>query len=200
MSSTTELWQMLVVCFSAIFTGNILLTTFLGMCPFLAVSRQVKASVGLGFAVVFVMTFTSLLNWLAYRYVLVPMELEFFRFILFIIIIATFVQFVEMVLERYSPVLYQNLGIFLPLITVNCAILGASLFMVIREYTLLVTVGYGFGSGVGWMLAIIAMAGIRQQMAVERVPKGLQGPGITLIIAGLMALGFIGFAGVLQGS
>jgi Na+-transporting NADH:ubiquinone oxidoreductase subunit E len=146
------------------------------------------------------MTFTSLLNWFAYRYVLVPLELEFFRFILFIIIIATFVQFVEMVLERYSPVLYQNLGIFLPLITVNCAILGASLFMVIREYTLLVTIGYGFGSGVGWMLAIVAMAGIRQQMAVERVPKGLQGPGITLIIAGLMALGFIGFTGVLQGS
>ncbi len=199
MTLTTELWQMLVVCFSAIFTGNILLTTFLGMCSFLAVSRQVKASVGLGVAVVFVMTFTSLLNWLAYRYVLVPMELEFFRFILFIII-AAFVQFVEMVLERYSPVLYQNLGIFLPLITVNCAILGASLFMVIREYTLLVTVGYGFGSGAGWMLAIVAMAGIRQKMAVERVPKGLQGPGITLIIAGLMALGFIGFTGVLQGN
>jgi Na+-transporting NADH:ubiquinone oxidoreductase subunit E len=200
MSLTTELWQVLVVCFSAIFTGNILLTTFLGMCPFLAVSRQVKASVGLGVAVVFVMTFTTFLNWLAYRYVLVPMELEFFRFILFIIIIATFVQFVEMVLERYSPVLYQNLGIFLPLITVNCAILGASLFMVIRDYTLLVTVGYGFGSGAGWMLAIVAMAGIRQQMSVERVPKGLQGPGIALIIAGLMALGFIGFTGVLQGS
>jgi Na+-transporting NADH:ubiquinone oxidoreductase subunit E len=199
MSLTAELWQMVVVCFSAVFTGNILLTTFLGKCPFLAVSRQVKASVGLGFAVVFVMTCTSLLNWLAYRYVLVPLDLEFFRFILFIIIIATFVQFVEMVLERYSPVLYQNLGIFLPLITVNCAILGASLFMVIREYTFLVTVGYGFGSGAGWMLAIVAMAGIRQKMAVERVPAGLQGPGITLIIAGLMALGFIGFTGVLQG-
>lgn len=200
MNASAELWQMVVVCFSAIFTGNILLTTFLGMCPFLAVSRQVKASVGLGFAVVFVMTCTSLLNWVAYRYVLAPLDLEFFRFILFIIIIATFVQFVEMVLERYSPVLYQNLGIFLPLITVNCAILGASLFMVIREYTFLVTIGYGFGSGVGWMLAIIAMAGIRQQMAIQRVPKGLQGPGITLIIAGLMALGFIGFTGVLQGS
>ena len=198
MNPTAEVWQMLVVCFSAVFTGNILLTTFLGMCPFLAVSREVRAAVGLGFAVVFVMTFTSLLNWLAYRYVLIPLELEFFRFILFIIIIATFVQFVEMVLERYSPVLYQNLGIFLPLITVNCAILGASLFMVIREYTFLVTVGYGFGSGLGWMLAITAMAGIRQKLAVERVPKGLQGPGITLIIAGLMALAFMGFTGVLQ--
>jgi Na+-transporting NADH:ubiquinone oxidoreductase subunit E len=190
---------MVVVCFSAVFTGNILLTTFLGMCPFLAVSREVRAAVGLGIAVVFVMTFTTLLNWLAYRYVLIPLKLEFFRFILFIIIIATFVQFVEMVLERYSPVLYQNLGIFLPLITVNCAILGASLFMVIRDYTFVVTVGYGFGSGVGWMLAITAMAGIRQKMAVNRIPQGLQGPGITLIVAGLMALAFIGFTGVLQG-
>jgi Na+-transporting NADH:ubiquinone oxidoreductase subunit E len=196
---TGELWQMVVVLFSAVFTGNILLTTFLGMCPFLAVSREVRAAVGLGFAVVFVLTFTSLLNWVVYRYVLVPLELEFFRFIMFIIVIATFVQFVEMVLERFSPVLYQNLGIFLPLITVNCAILGASLFMVIREYTFTVTVGYGFGSGVGWMLAITAMAGIRQKMAVAKVPVGLQGPGITLIIAGLMALAFIGFTGVLQG-
>ncbi len=199
MTASGELWQMVVVLFSAVFTGNILLTTFLGMCPFLAVSREVRAAVGLGLAVVFVITFTTLLNWLVYRYVLVPLELEFLRFILFIIMIATFVQFVEMVLERFSPVLYQNLGIFLPLITVNCAILGASLFMVIREYTFLVTVGYGFGSGVGWMLAITAMAGIRQKMAVARIPKGLQGPGITLIVAGLMALAFIGFTGVLQG-
>lgn len=199
MTMTGELWQMVVVCLSAVFTGNILLTTFLGMCPFLAVSREVRAAVGLGVAVVFVMTSTTLLNWIAYRYVLVPLELEFFRFILFIIIIATFVQFVEMVLERYSPVLYQNLGIFLPLITVNCAILGASLFMVIREYTFIVTVGYGFGSGVGWMLAIMAMAGIRRKMTAARVPQGLQGPGITLIVAGLMALAFIGFTGVLQG-
>jgi len=199
MSLGPELWHMLAVFFSAVFTGNILLTTFLGMCPFLAVSREVKSAFGLGMAVIFVLTCTCVLDWVAYRYVLVPLELEFFRFILFIIIIATFVQFVEMVLERYSPVLYQNLGIFLPLITVNCAILGASLFMVIREYSFLVTIGYGFGSGVGWALAIIAMAGIRQKMAVARIPKGLQGPGITLITAGLMALAFIGFTGVLQG-
>ena len=199
MSFGAELWHMLAVFFSAVFTGNILLTTFLGMCPFLAVSREVKSASGLGIAVIFVLTCTCVLDWVAYRFVLVPLELEFFRFILFIIIIATFVQFVEMVLERYSPVLYQNLGIFLPLITVNCAILGASLFMVIRDYSFLVTIGYGFGSGVGWALAIIAMAGIRQKMAVARIPRGLQGPGITLITAGLMALAFIGFTGVLQG-
>lgn len=193
-----EVWLAVVTCFAAIFTQNILLTTFLGMCPFTSVSREVKTAMGLGGAVVFVMTFTTLLNWLAYYYVLVPLELEFFRFILFIIIIAAFVQFVEMVIDRYSPKLYQTLGIFLPLITVNCAILGTSLFMIIREHSFIVTLGYGFGSGVGWLLAILAMAGIRQRLNEARVPKGLQGPGITLIIAGLMALAFVGFTGVLS--
>ena len=193
-----EIWLGIIACFSAVFTQNILLTYFLGMCPFTSVSREIKTSAGLGVAVIFVMTCTVALNWLAYRYVLVPLELEFFRFILFIIIIAAFVQFVEMVIDRYSPTLYEKLGIFLPLITVNCAILGASLFMIIREYSFIVTIGYGFGSGAGWMLAIMAMAGIRQRLDESRVPAGLQGPGITLIIAGLMALVFIGFTGVLQ--
>jgi Na+-transporting NADH:ubiquinone oxidoreductase subunit E len=137
---------------------------------------------------------------MVYHFVLERLGLEFFRFIMFIIVIAAFVQFVEMVIDRFSPSLYQRLGVFLPLITVNCAILGASLFMVIRDYSFIVTVGYGLGSGIGWFLAIIAMAGIRQRLANERIPRGLQGPGITLIIAGLMALAFIGFAGVLQGT
>jgi Na+-transporting NADH:ubiquinone oxidoreductase subunit E len=176
----------------------VILTLFLGLCPFIAVSRQVRTSLGLGVAVIFVMTCTSLLNWAAYHWVLVPLKIEFFRFILFIIIIAAFVQFVEMVLERYSPVLYQNLGIFLPLITVNCSILGASLFMVVREYSFIVTVGWGLGSGVGWMMAILAMAGIRTRLQTERIPAGLRGPGITMLVAGLMALAFIGFSGVLQ--
>ncbi len=197
MNMTAELWAALVTCFAAVFTGNILLSYFLGMCPFASVSREVKTALGLGCAVVFVMTSTAALNWLAYRFILKPLELEFFRFVLFIIIIAAFVQFVEMVIDRYSPKLYYNLGIFVPLITVNCAILGASLFMVIRDYSFIVTVGYGFGSGLGWLLAILAMAGIRQRLANDRIPAGLQGPGITLIIAGLMALAFIGFAGVL---
>jgi Na+-transporting NADH:ubiquinone oxidoreductase subunit E len=195
---TSEIWHAVIVCFSAVFTGNILLSYFLGLCPFIAVSREIKTATGLGMAVVFVITFTALLNWLAYHYILVPLHLEFFRFILFIITIAAFVQFVEMAIERYSPLLYTNLGIFLPLITVNCAILGASLFMVIRDYSLITTVGYGLGSGLGWMLAIVAMAGIRQRLNNSRIPKGLQGPGITLIVAGLMALAFIGFSGVLQ--
>lgn len=199
MNAETQMAQAMIVCLSAVFTNNILLTYFLGMCPFLGCSREVKTSIGLGLAVIFVLTSTCVLNWVTYHYVLVPLGLEFFRFILFIITIAAFVQFVEMLLDRTSPLLYQKLGIFLPLITVNCAILGASLFMVIRDYSFVVTVGYGLGSGIGWFLAIIAMAGIRQKLANERIPRGLQGPGITLIIAGLMALAFIGFTGVLQG-
>ena len=200
MNLSAEMWQAFVVCISAIFTQNILLSYFLGFCPFIGVSRELKASIGLGGAVIFVMVSTCMLNWLAYHYVLEPLNLQFFRFILFIIIIAAFVQFVEMVIDRFSPRLYQVLGVFLPLITVNCAILGVSLFMVIRDYTFIVTIGYGLGSGIGWFLAIIAMGAIRQKLKNERIPAGLQGPGITLIIAGLMALAFIGFTGVLQGS
>ena len=194
-----EFTHAFIVFVSAIFTQNILLTYFLGLCPFIGVSREVKTSFGLGLAVIFVLSATCLLNWLAYHYILAPLNLEFFRFIMFIIIIAAFVQFVEMVIERYSPFLYQRLDVFLPLITVNCAILGASLFMVIRDYTFIVTIGYGLGSGIGWFLAIIAMSGIRQRLVNDRIPKGLQEPGITLIITGLMALAFIGFTGVLQG-
>ncbi len=186
------------IFFAAIFTNNILLTNYLGMCSFLAVSREVSTSVGLGGAVVFVMTATSVLNWLAYRYILVPLDLIYLRYIVFIVIIAAFVQLVEMIFERVSDKLYAALGIFLPLITVNCAILGASLFMIIRNYTLVNSLFYGMGSGIGWMIAIIAMAGIRQKMARSRVPRGLAGAGITLIIAGIMALAFMGFSGMIK--
>jgi Na+-transporting NADH:ubiquinone oxidoreductase subunit E len=199
MNIKAELWQALAVCISAIFTQNILLMYFLGLCSFIGVSRELKTASGLGAAVIFVMTATCAINWLAYYYILVPLNLVFFRFILFIIIIAAFVQFLEMLIDRYSPVLYMKLGVFLPLITVNCAILGAVLFMVIREYSFIVSIGYGFGSGVGWFMAIMAMAGIREKLANDRIPRGLQGPGITLFIAGLMALAFIGFTGVMQG-
>lgn len=169
------------------------------MCSFLSVSRQVKTALGLGLAVIFVMTCTVVLDWLAFQFILKPLAIVYLRYIIFIVIIAAFVQFIEMVIERYSPVLYQNLGIFLPLITVNCAILGASLFMVIREYDLAEGLVFGLGSGIGWMLAILAMAGIRERLNNARIPRGLQGPGITLILAGLMALAFIGFTGVLTG-
>jgi Na+-transporting NADH:ubiquinone oxidoreductase subunit E len=194
----TEGLTFYAIFFAAIFTNNILLTNYLGMCSFLAVSREVDTSVGLGLAVVFVMTATSILNWLAYHYILVPLDLIYLRFIVFIVIIAAFVQLIEMIIERASDKLYSSLGIFLPLITVNCAILGVSLFMIIRNYSFINSLFYGMGSGIGWALAIIAMAGIRQKMARSRIPRGLAGAGITLIIAGMMALAFMGFSGVIK--
>lgn len=188
----------LTVLFAAIFTNNILLTNFLGMCSFLAVSKEIKTSLGLGFAVIFVMACTSVLNYLIYYFILEPLDLTYLRFIVFIVVIAAFVQLVEMIIERVSETLYAALGIFLPLITVNCAILGASLFMIIREYDLLSSFTYGLGSGIGWFLAILAMAGIRQKIAKARIPRGLEGAGITLIITGMMALAFIGFTGMIN--
>jgi Na+-transporting NADH:ubiquinone oxidoreductase subunit E len=189
----------LVILFAAVTTDNILLARFLGMCPFLAVSSQLKSSLGLGAAVIFVLTFTTALNWLVYHKLLVPLELEYLRYIAFIIVIAAFVQVVEMAIERVSMVLYMALGIFLPLITVNCAILGGSLFMVTRSYGFLQSVAFGFGSGMGWAVAIVAMAGIRQKMAKRaKVVPQLEGAGIALIIAGIMALAFVGFSGVLR--
>ena len=168
------------------------------MCPFLGASREVKTALGLGTAVVFVLSFTSVLNWLVYYLVLQPLGLEYLRFIVFIIVIAAFVQVAEIIVERISEKLYNALGIFLPLITVNCAILGVSLFLVIRDYTLWVALFYGLGSGLGWMMAIVAMAGIRQKMARSRVPQPLAGAGIALIIAGIMAIAFMGFSGVIS--
>ncbi|MFT9497122.1 NADH:ubiquinone reductase (Na(+)-transporting) subunit E [Anaerosolibacter sp.] len=188
----------IVILLAAIFTNNMIFSNFLGMCSFIAVSKEINTSLGLGQAVTFVITATTILNYLVYHYVLIPLHLEYLRFIVFIIVIAAFVQLVEMVLERYMPNLYYALGIFLPLITVNCAILGVSLFMVIREYSFLQSVAFGLGSGLGWTLAILALAGIRQKIKKNRIPKGLEGPGITLIIIGLMALAFTGFSGIVQ--
>ncbi|MEY8416429.1 NADH:ubiquinone reductase (Na(+)-transporting) subunit E [Tissierella praeacuta] len=187
-----------VIFFAAIFTNNMIFSNFLGMCSFIAVSREIPTSLGLGQAVTFVLACTTIINYLIYHYVLLPLHLEYLRFIVFIISIAAFVQLLEMIVERYLPNLYYALGIFLPLITVNCAILGVSLFMIIRNYNLLQSIGFSIGSGIGWTLAIVALAGIRQKMKKASVPKGLEGPGITLIITGLMALAFIGFSGIVQ--
>jgi Na+-transporting NADH:ubiquinone oxidoreductase subunit E len=185
--------------FAAIFTNNILLTNFLGLCPFLAISRQKKPALGLGAAVVFVMGSTAVLNHLVYYNVLLPLGLEHFRYIVFIVIIAAFVQLVEMTVERFFPALYFILGIFLPLITVNCAILGASLFMIIRKYTLLQSAVYGVGSGIGWMLAIVAVGAIREKIQkTAKLPRGLEGAPLTLIITGLMSLAFLAFSGMIQ--
>jgi len=188
----------LYILFGAIFTNNILLTNFLGMCSFLAVSKDIKTSIGLGIAVTFVMTFTSALNWIVYYYILIPIGAEFLRFIIFIVVIAAFVQALEMIIERVSESLYISLGIFLPLITVNCAILGLSLFMIIRNYNFINSVIYGFGGGVGWAFAITIMAGIRSKLKIDKIPKGLENAGISLIIAGIMSLIFIGFAGIIK--
>ena len=185
--------------FAAIFTNNILLTNFLGLCPFLAMSREVKSAFGLGVAVIFVMTCTTVLNNLVYYHILIPLHLVHLRYIVFIVVIAAFVQLVEMAVERFFPALYFVLGIFLPLITVNCAILGASLFMIIRKYSLLQSAVYGAGSGMGWMLAIIIVGAIREKITkVAKLPRGLAGPAITLFITGLVSLGFMAFSGMIK--
>ena len=194
-----QLVNPLVIFFAAITTNNILLTNFLGMCSFLAVSKDLKSSIGLGGAVIFVSTFTAPLNWLVFHKLLVPYNLEYLQYIAFIVVIAAFVQIVEMIIERVSTVLYLALGIFLPLITVNCAILGCSLFLVIRQYTLIQSIAYGLGSGTGWALAIVALAGIRVRMEKRsKVIPELEGPGIALIITGIIAMAFIGFSGIVR--
>jgi Na+-transporting NADH:ubiquinone oxidoreductase subunit E len=193
------LTNLLVIFLAAAFTENILLTRFLGMCSFLAISRQMKTSVGLGVAVVFVTTFTAALNWLLHTYVMVPLHIEFLEFIVFIVVIAAFVQLVEMIIERYSPSLYFSLGIFLPLITVNCAILGVSLFMLNKQgFRFWESLVFGFGSGIGWLIAILLMAGIREQIKEDKIPVGLRGSGITLIITGIISLAFIAFSGMIK--
>ena len=191
--------QLLVIFLAAAFTDNILLSRFLGMCSFLAISRQLKTSVGLGFAVVFVTTFTAAINWLLHTYVTIPLHIEFLELIIFIVVIAAFVQLVEMIIERFSPSLYFSLGIFLPLITVNCAILGVSLFMLNKQgFGFWESLVFGFGSGVGWLIAIVLMAGIREQIKEDKIPAGLRGSGITLIVTGIIALAFVAFSGMIK--
>ncbi|PNR95740.1 electron transport complex protein RnfA [Petrotoga sp. 9PWA.NaAc.5.4] len=183
--------------FASIFTSNILLSNFLGMCSFISVSKDFNSSNGLGLAVTFVMTITTAINWLVYHYLLVPFGLDYLRYIVFIIVIAAIVQISEMVIERMSTNLYMSLGIFLPLITVNCAIMGVALFMQIRNYNFLQSVVFGLGSGLGWWLAIILLASIRKKVDNSPVPGPLKGPGITLITIGFMAMAFMGFSGML---
>ena len=189
---------LVLIFVSAAFTDNILLARFLGMCSCLGVSKKVDTSVGLGLAVIFVMASTSALNYLIYRHILIPLGLQYLRLITFIVVIAAFVQLVEMIIERLSPGLYNALGIFLPLITVNCAILGISLFMLNKPYGLLQTFAFGAGSGFGWLIAITLVGGIREKINESALPKGLEGPGITLIVIGIMSLAFIGFSGMIK--
>ncbi|MCL1073681.1 NADH:ubiquinone reductase (Na(+)-transporting) subunit E [Shewanella dokdonensis] len=190
----------------SIFIENMALSFFLGMCTFLAVSKKVKTAMGLGIAVIVVMTISVPANQVIYQGLLAPgalawagfpdADLSFLKFITFIGVIAALVQILEMALDKYFPPLYNALGIFLPLITVNCAIFGAVSFMVERDYTLGESAVFGFGSGAGWALAIVLMAGIREKLKYADVPAGLRGLGITFLTAGLMALGFMSFSGV----
>ncbi|MDD2458671.1 MAG: Rnf-Nqr domain containing protein [Eubacteriales bacterium] len=186
----------LVIFFASILTSNMILSNFLGMCSYLSVSSEFKTASGLGKAVTLVMVFTTAINYLVYRYVIEPLDLVYLQYIIFIMVIAALVQIIEMVMDRFLPDLHIKLGIFLPLITVNCAILGITLFMVIRQYTFVQSIFFGIGSGVGWWLAIIALAAIREKMAKTKLPRGLEGPGISFIITGIMALAFIGFSGI----
>lgn len=206
MTESTTIGHLAIIFMAAILTNNILLAKFLGMCSFIAISRNMKTAWGMGVAVTFVTFCTAMLNYAIYYGVLVegaPLcaaDLKFLHFLVFIMTIAGFVQLVEMVLERFSPVLYYNLGIFLPLITVNCAILGVSLLMIDPDLKLGFwgTAAYGLGSGIGWLLAICLMAGIRQRLEPADIPRPLRGLGITVIITGLMAMAFMGFAGMVN--
>lgn len=186
----------------SVFIENILLAYFLGMCSFLAISKKVETSIGLGAAVTFVLTLTTPMNWALNHFLLkegalgAGLDLSFLVFITFIATIAAAVQLVEMFLDRFSPSLYNALGIFLPLIAVNCAILGAALFMVERDYNFGESVVYGFSSGLGWALAIVSMSAIRYKLRYSNVPAGLRGLGITMLMTGLMAMAFMVFSGI----
>ncbi len=192
----------------SIFIDNMVFAYFLGMCSFLAVSKKVNTALGLGMAVIFVSTITVPTNWLLTEYVLkegalvgihpslATVDLTFLSFIMYIAVIAAMVQLVEMVIEKFSPALYGSLGIFLPLIAVNCAILGASLWMAERDYTIAEATVFGFGSGTGFMMAIVALAAIREKLKYSDVPDGLKGLGITMLLTGLMGIAFMSFMGI----
>ncbi len=192
----------------AIFIENMIFAYFLGMCSFLAVSKKVSTALGLGMAVIFVLIITVPANWFLQEFILsegalafihpsfATVDLTFLRFIMFIAVIAAIVQLVEMIIEKFSPALYGSLGIFLPLIAVNCAILGSSLFMAQREYTISESVVFSLGSGIGWLLAIVALAAIREKLKYSHVPDGLKGLGITMLLTGLMGVAFMSFMGI----
>jgi Na+-transporting NADH:ubiquinone oxidoreductase subunit E len=190
---------LLTVFVATILTHNIALTYLLGMCPFIALSRSLKTATGMGYAVIFVVTLTAAINWPIYHLVLVPTGSTLIYYVLFIVVIAASVQLLEMIMERFFPALQAAFGIFLPLITVNCVVLAVSLFMVLREYDFLTSVVFAFGSSVGWTLAISVVAAINEKLRlVADVPRGMRGPGIVMVVAGIIALSFIGFSGVVN--
>jgi len=191
--------EYILIFISAIFVNNIVLSQFLGICPFLGVSQKVSTATGMGAAVAFVLTLATIATWLVQRYLLDPFSLGYLQTIAFILVIAALVQMVEIVLKKVSPPLYQALGIFLPLITTNCAVLGVAILVVQKEFSLIESVVYAFSTALGFALALVVFAGIREQLALVNIPKGMRGMSIVLITAGLLSLAFMGFSGVDQG-
>ncbi|KXS47575.1 electron transport complex subunit RsxA [Halanaerobium sp. ST460_2HS_T2] len=193
----SEFTQLVLFFFGTVFVNNFILVRFLGICPFLGVSKQVETAVGMGLATTFVMTLTGAATWLINTYILEALNLPFLQYVSFIIVIASLVQFVEMFIKKTSPVLYKSLGIFLPLITTNCAILGLALLIPLNGYSFIGSTVFGFGAGIGFTLAIVLMAGLREKLEFGDVPGVLKGVPVTLIIAGIMAMAFMGFSGLI---
>ncbi|RKX74094.1 MAG: electron transport complex subunit RsxA [Spirochaetes bacterium] len=190
--------ELVLIFLSASLVNNFVLSCFLGICPFLGVSGKIESAVSMGFAVTFVMTLTAGITWFINRYILIALGVPFLEYVSFIIVIASLVQFVEMLIRKISKPLYDSLCIYLPLITTNCAILGLALFGFLREYSFIENMVFGTGAGIGFTLALVIMAGIREELELADVPHVLRGPAISLIIAGLLALAFMGFAGLIS--
>lgn len=186
------------IILSSILINNFVLIRFIGLCPFFGLSKKIETSIGMGFAVIFVITMTGAITWNVYEFLLVPLKLEYLRTISFILVIAALVQFTEMVIHKVSPTLYQALGIYLPLITTNCAVLGVAVLVITLELNFLQTVIYSFGTAVGWTLAIILLAGIREQQRFADIPEAFQGFAIAFITAAMLSMAFLGFSGFLS--
>ena len=188
--------EYLLIFISAIFVNNIVLSQFLGICPFLGVSKKIDTAIGMGGAIAFVLTLATIITWCVQKYVLDAFGLQYLQTLSFILVIAALVQMVEIILKKVSPALYQALGIFLPLITTNCAVLGVAILVIQKDYNLLQSVVYAFSTALGFALALIGFAGIREQQALVRIPKGMQGIAIVMVTAALLSLAFMGFSGV----
>ncbi|MEJ2698950.1 MAG: electron transport complex subunit RsxA [Desulfuromonadales bacterium] len=191
--------ELVLILVSAVFVNNFVLARFLGICPFLGVSKKVETALGMGMAVIFVMTVASVVTWFIQYFVLIPFGIEYLQTIAFILVIASLVQLVEMVVQKTSPVLYQSLGIFLPLITTNCAVLGVAVLNIQKGYSFLETVVFALGASIGFTLAMILFAGLRERLDLCPVPRSFRGTAIALVTAGLLSLAFMGFAGLVKG-
>ena len=190
--------ELIIIFISTVLINNFVLSYFLGICPFLGVSGRIESAFGMGMAVTFVMTLATAISWLIYNLILVNWGLSFLEYVVFILVIASLVQIVEMFIKKFSPSLYQSLGIYLPLITTNCAILGITLFMVARDYNFIEAVVFGLSGGLGFSLVLLVMAGIREEMGYADIPRVFRGAPITLITAGILALIFMGFSGLIS--